>query len=85
MKPLTKEKLEELVIILPDGKIKKNTSPRIREKEVGVKFSKEGICFEFRTDGCMNRTARKKRVFTFLTKYQINTIIHLFEVYYLLY
>ncbi len=83
MKFPTKEQMEELVIIRPDGKIKRNTSLKVREKEVGLRFSKEGVYFEFRNDGCLNRVSRKKRVLAFLTKYQVHTISSLFEIYYI--
>jgi len=85
MKFPTREQMEELVIIKPDGRIKRNTSSRIREKEVGLRFTKEGICFEFRKDGCVNKVSRKKRVLVFLTKFQLNTIARLFEWYYVYY
>ena len=61
---LTKELLENGVIIRPDGTIRKySRTARIREGELVDVFSTEGVKSELRNDGFRNAAAARKRIF----------------------
>jgi len=68
---LTKELLEEGVIIKPNGDTRKyHKNARIQEGELVVLFSKRGVQNELKNDGFTNVALKRKKIFIGKSKKQ---------------
>jgi len=80
---LSKELLENGVIIRPNGTLrKKDIHSIIKKGEWLLFFSKDGVRGEFKNDGIGNMPKKKKRILIHITQLQAKKFSHLADVYY---